>query len=172
MRSPYCLYDDTDVEETDEVYVTKHALSLGRSELLFLFICVSLKVVLAILRHMFETSVSVQDCHLAMFFVDLVKDYADVLVQFPKECLCRTLALRKRAASIDMNMSRTRLSAGSGGNNWVANQRMQGKSRFPSPIPNPLRLCNQHLQSRTLRSILHLQSHNVFMFALALHFRW
>ena len=79
MRSPYYLYDNTDVEETDEVYVTKHALSLGRSELLFLFICVGLKVVLAILRHMFETSVSVQDCHLAMFFVDLVKDYADVL---------------------------------------------------------------------------------------------
>jgi hypothetical protein len=54
LRSPYCLYDNTDVEETDEVYVTEHALSLGRSELLFLFICVSLKVVLAILRHMFE----------------------------------------------------------------------------------------------------------------------
>jgi len=59
--------------------VTKHALSLGRSELLFLFICVGLKAVLAILRHRFETSVSVQDCHPAMFFVDLVNDYADVL---------------------------------------------------------------------------------------------
>ena len=79
MRNPYCLYDNTDVEETDEVYVTRHALSLDRSELLFLFICFGLKAVLALLRHMFETSVSVQDCHLAMLFVDLVKDYADVL---------------------------------------------------------------------------------------------
>jgi len=113
----------------------------------------------------------VRDCHLAMFFVDLVKDYADVLVQFPKECLCRTLALRKRAAPIDMNMSRTRLSAGNGGNNWVANQRMQGKFQFPSPIPTPLRLCNQH-QSRTLFPFLHLRSHNLFTPALALHFRW
>jgi len=59
--------------------VTKHALSLGRSVLLFLFICVGLKAVLAILRHMFETSVSVQDRHLAMFFVDLMKDYVDLL---------------------------------------------------------------------------------------------
>jgi hypothetical protein len=79
LRSPYCLYDNTDVEETHEVYVTKHALSLGRSVLLFLFICVGLKAVLAILRHMFETSVSVQDRHLAMFFVDLMKDYVDLL---------------------------------------------------------------------------------------------
>jgi hypothetical protein len=121
--------------------VTKHALSLGRSELHFLFICVGLKAVLAIFRHRFETIVSVQDCHPAMFFVDLVKDYADVLsFNFQKKAytksLYRTLALLKRTAPIDMNMSRTRLSAGNEVNNWVASQRMQGK--FPSPIPTPV----------------------------------
>ena len=55
---------------------------------------------------------------------------------FPKESLYRTLALRKRTAPIDMNMNRTRLFAGSGGNNWLASQRMQGI--FPSPVPTPV----------------------------------
>jgi len=110
-----------------------------------------------------------------MFFVDLVKDYADVLsFNFQKKAytksLYRTLALLKRTAPIDMNMSRTRLPAGNGGNNWLASYRIPGK--FPSPIPALLRLCNQDLQSRTLRLILRLRSHNVFTFALALHFRW
>ena len=38
---PIRLMDKTDVEESDEVYVTKLALSLGRSQCLFLFIHVS-----------------------------------------------------------------------------------------------------------------------------------
>ncbi|KAF8273068.1 hypothetical protein EI94DRAFT_1795447 [Lactarius quietus] len=57
------LIETTDVEETDEMYVTKLALSIGRT----------------ILRPKFETSVSVQDRHPTAFFVDLVKHYEDVL---------------------------------------------------------------------------------------------
>jgi hypothetical protein len=43
LCNPYCLFrlmDTTDVEESDEVYVTKLALSLGRSEFLLLYVCV------------------------------------------------------------------------------------------------------------------------------------
>ncbi|KAH9032337.1 hypothetical protein EDB84DRAFT_1562020 [Lactarius hengduanensis] len=63
------LIENTDVEETDEVYVTKLALSIGRT----------------VLRPKFETSVSVQDRHPTAFFVDLVKHHADVyLPQLPR----------------------------------------------------------------------------------------
>ncbi|KAN0102514.1 hypothetical protein V8E52_011358 [Russula decolorans] len=117
------LIDNTEVEESDEVYVTKLALSIGR----------------AILRPKFETSVSVQDRHPAMFFIDLVKHYADVLpptIAKKKVDTERKVPSRKRTAPIDMRMSRTRLSAGTEARDWLATQRAQGN--VPPPVPPPV----------------------------------
>jgi hypothetical protein len=132
------LIDNTEVEETDEVYVTKLALSIGRSECLLALIYVRLRVALAILRPKFETSVSVQDRHPAMFFVDLVKHYADVLpptIAKKKADTERKVPLRKRTAPVDMRISRARLSAGTEARDWLANQRAQGN--VPPPVPPP-----------------------------------
>ncbi|KAH9074720.1 hypothetical protein EDB83DRAFT_2352927 [Lactarius deliciosus] len=93
------LIENTDVEETDEVYVTKLALSIGRT----------------VLRPKSETSVSVQDRHPTAFFVDLVKHHADVLpptIAKKRADTERKVPLRKRTAPVDMRMSRSRLSAG------------------------------------------------------------
>ncbi|KAH9995488.1 hypothetical protein BJV77DRAFT_1059663 [Russula vinacea] len=114
------LIDNTEVEETDEVYLTKLSLSVGRT----------------ILRPKVETSVSVQGRHPAMFFVDLVNHYADVLpptIARKKADTERKVPLRKRTAPIDMRMSRARLSAGTEARDWLANQRAQGN--IPPPVP-------------------------------------
>jgi len=104
-----------------------------------LSICVRLRVALAILRPKFETSVSVQDRHPAMFFVDLVKHYADVLpptISRKKVDTERKVPFRKRTAPVDMRMSRTRLSAGTEASDWLAIQRAQGN--VPPPVPPPV----------------------------------
>ena len=135
------LIDKTDVEETDEVYVTKLALSLGRSEFPLLFIFLRLRIVLAILRPKIETGVSVQDRHPTMFFVDLVNHYEDVLpptIAKKKADTERKVPLRKRTAPIDMRMSRSRLSAGTEARDWLAVQRAQGGVPPPAPPPVPV----------------------------------
>ncbi|KAI9458178.1 hypothetical protein BJY52DRAFT_1270186 [Lactarius psammicola] len=114
------LIENTDVEETDEVYVTKLALSIGRT----------------ILRPKFETGVSVQDRHPTAFFVDLVKHHGDVLpptIAKKKADTERKVPLRKRTAPIDMRMSRTRLSAGADAKDWLVKERAQGN--IPPPVP-------------------------------------
>lgn len=142
------LIDNTKVEETDEVYVTKLALSIGRGEFFLISsICVRLRVAPAILRPKFETSVSVQDRHPAMFFVDLVNHYADVLpptIAKKKVDTERKLPSRKRTAPIDMRMSRTRLSAGTEARDWLAIQRAQGN--VPPPVPPPVPPVSQPAQ--------------------------
>ena len=132
------LIDKTEVDETDEIYMTKLGLSMGRSEFLLSFIDVKLRVVLAILRPKFETGVSVQDRHPAAFFVDLLKHYADVLpptIAKKKADTERKVPLRKRTAPIDMRMSRSRLSAGTEARDWLTSQRAQGN--VPPPVPPP-----------------------------------
>src|SRR5258708_20257766 len=97
-----------------------------------------LGVVLAILRPKFETGVSVQDRHPAMFFVDLVNHYADVLpatIAKKKVDTERKVLLRKRTAPIYMRMSRPRLSAGTKAKDCLPNQRSQ--TNIPPPIPPP-----------------------------------
>ncbi|KAI0272568.1 hypothetical protein BC834DRAFT_857325 [Gloeopeniophorella convolvens] len=114
------LIDNTTVEETDEVYITKLALSIGRT----------------ILRPRYETGVSVQDRHPPMFFIDLVKYYADVLpptIAKKKADTERKVPLRKRTAPIDMRMSRSKLSVGTEARDWLVNQRAQGN--IPPPVP-------------------------------------
>lgn len=73
-----------------------------------------------------------------MFFVDLVKHYADVLpptIAKKKVDTERKVPSRKRTAPIDMRMSRSRLSAGTEARDWLANQRVQGN--VPPPVPPP-----------------------------------
>lgn len=116
------LIEDTDVEETDEVYVTKLALSIGRT----------------ILRPKFETGVSVQDRHPTAFFVDLVKHYEDVLpptISKKKAETERKVPLRKRTAPIDMRMSRSRLSQG---NAPPAVPPISSTFRAPEPVTVPV----------------------------------
>jgi hypothetical protein len=96
--------------------------------------------VLAILRPKFESSVSVQDRHPAIFFVDLVTHYTDVLpptIAKKKVDTERKVPFRKRTAPIDMRMSRTRLSAGTEARDWLANQIAQGNIPQPAQPPAP-----------------------------------
>ncbi|KAI0322821.1 hypothetical protein OF83DRAFT_1048625 [Amylostereum chailletii] len=114
------LIEETDVAETNEVYVTKLALSIGRT----------------ILRPKFETSVSLQDRHPAMFFIDLINLYTEILpptIAKKKTEAERRMPLRKRTAPIDMRMSRSRLSVGAEAREWLAMQRSQGD--IPPPVP-------------------------------------
>ncbi len=74
-----------------------------------------------------------------MFFVDLVKHYANVLpptIAKKKVDTERKVPLRKRTAPVDMRMSRSRLSAGTEARDWLANQRVQGN--VPPPIQPPV----------------------------------
>ncbi|KAH9066772.1 hypothetical protein EDB87DRAFT_1678620 [Lactarius vividus] len=115
------LIENTDVEETDEVYVTKLALSIGRT----------------VLRPKFETSVSVQDRHPTAFFVDLVKHHANVLpptIAKKRADTERKVPLRKRTAPIDMRMSRSRLSAGAIPPPVPS---VSSIARAPEPVPEP-----------------------------------
>ncbi|KAK6992218.1 hypothetical protein R3P38DRAFT_3408860 [Favolaschia claudopus] len=57
------LIDTTTVEETEEVYITKLALSVGRS----------------IIRPKFESELSIQDRHPTLLFIDLVKNYSAII---------------------------------------------------------------------------------------------
>ncbi|KAI0305821.1 hypothetical protein B0F90DRAFT_1693763 [Multifurca ochricompacta] len=119
------LIDNTKVEEIDEVYVTKLALSIGRT----------------ILRPKVETSVSVQDRHAATFFVDLIKHYADVLpptIAKKKADTERKVPSRKRTAPVDLRMSRSRLSVGTDAREWLASQRAQGNVQPPVPPVPPV----------------------------------
>ncbi|KAI0051035.1 hypothetical protein FA95DRAFT_1555078 [Auriscalpium vulgare] len=114
------LIDTTKASESDEVYVTKLALSVGRT----------------ILRPKFETGVSIQDRHHAMLFIDLVKYYSEILpptIAKKNTETERKIPLRKRTALVDLRMSRSRLSAGSDARDWLAAQRASGK--VPPPVP-------------------------------------
>ncbi|KAI0058993.1 hypothetical protein BV25DRAFT_1890544 [Artomyces pyxidatus] len=114
------LIDETKAQESDEVYTAKLALSVGRT----------------ILRPKFETGVSVQDRHPAMFFIDLIKYYSDILpptIAKKKNETERKVPLRKRTAPVDMRMSRSRLSVGADAREWLAVQRASGN--VPPPVP-------------------------------------
>ncbi|KIM44972.1 hypothetical protein M413DRAFT_17839 [Hebeloma cylindrosporum] len=91
------LVETTKVEEEDEVYYTKIALSIGRS----------------ILRPKFETELSIQDRHPTLFFLDLLKHYDILLpptISRKKRESERKVPIRKRTAPIDMRLSRSRIS--------------------------------------------------------------
>ncbi|EJD48326.1 hypothetical protein AURDEDRAFT_61186 [Auricularia subglabra TFB-10046 SS5] len=87
-----------EVEEEKDVYVTKLALSVGRT----------------ILRPKVESEMAIQDRHPTLFFMDLLKYYAETLpptITRKKRESERPIPVKKRTAPIDLRMSRSRLSA-------------------------------------------------------------
>ncbi|KAH9027768.1 hypothetical protein EDB84DRAFT_1499641, partial [Lactarius hengduanensis] len=104
--------ENTDVEETDEVYVTKLACPLAA---------------VTVLRPKFETSVSVQDRHPTAFFVDLVKHHGDVL----PPTIAKKKADTERKGSANGLLS-SRLSAGA-----IPPPVPSVTCPRPSPVPAP-----------------------------------
>ncbi|KAJ7281780.1 hypothetical protein C8J57DRAFT_82609 [Mycena rebaudengoi] len=105
------LIDNTKVEETEEVYLSKLALSVGRT----------------IIRPKFETVLSLQDRHPTLLFIDLVKNYAAIIpptIARKKRESERKIPLRKRTAPIDMRLSRSRISVGADTQQLLAAQQV------------------------------------------------
>ncbi|KAG6328564.1 hypothetical protein ID866_10525, partial [Astraeus odoratus] len=94
------LIETTSTEEDDDVYVSKLALSVGRT----------------IIRPKIETELSIQDRHPTLLFIDLLKHYDDLLpptIEKKKRESERRVPVRKRTAPVDMRMSRGKISVGS-----------------------------------------------------------
>ncbi|KAH8116279.1 hypothetical protein DFH11DRAFT_1828006 [Phellopilus nigrolimitatus] len=125
----FSLIDTTTVEETNEVYMTKLALSMGRT----------------ILRPKVETELSIQDRHPILLFNDLLKHFDEIIpptIARKKRDSVRKVPIRKRTAPIDMRMSRSRLSVANVDTRelleeqlFARNPSMRPPSRAPSPNP-------------------------------------
>ncbi|KAJ3986364.1 hypothetical protein F5890DRAFT_1572336 [Lentinula detonsa] len=117
------LIESTKVEESDEVYMTKLALSIGRT----------------VVRPKFETEITIQDRHPTLLFLDLLKDYEAILpptIARKKRESERKIPLRKRTAPMDMRIHRSRLSTGIDAKQLLAAQHAaQGRTRSPPPVP-------------------------------------
>ncbi|VDC00964.1 unnamed protein product [Peniophora sp. CBMAI 1063] len=114
------LIENTNSDEENKVYIAKLSLTLGRT----------------ILRPKHESPVSLQDRHPAMFFIDLVDLYQDLIpptIAKKKNETERRMPIRKRTAPIDLRMSRSRMSVGTEARDWLAQQRLSGK--IPAPVP-------------------------------------
>ncbi|KAJ3835952.1 hypothetical protein F5878DRAFT_566406 [Lentinula raphanica] len=117
------LIENTKVEESDEVYITKLALSIGRT----------------VVRPKFETEITIQDRHPTLLFLDLLKDYETILpptIARKKRESERKIPLRKRTAPMDMRIHRSRLSTGIDAKQLLAAQHAaQGRTKSPPPVP-------------------------------------
>ncbi|KZV71565.1 hypothetical protein PENSPDRAFT_734057 [Peniophora sp. CONT] len=114
------LIENTNSNEENQVYIAKLSLSLGRT----------------ILRPKHESPVALQDRHPAMFFIDLVDLYKDLIppvIAKKKNETERRMPIRKRTAPVDLRMSRSRMSVGTEARDWLAQQRLSGK--IPAPVP-------------------------------------
>ncbi|KAF8817572.1 hypothetical protein BYT27DRAFT_7199108 [Phlegmacium glaucopus] len=117
------LVQSTKVDETDEVYFTKLALSLGRT----------------ILRPKFESEISIQDRHPTSLFLDLLRHY-DVLLPptLAQKKSERKVPVRKRTAPVDMRLSRSRISMGADARVLLAAQQIaQNPSLAPKSVKSP-----------------------------------
>nr|XP_018260514.1 GTPase activating protein [Kwoniella dejecticola CBS 10117]OBR82672.1 GTPase activating protein [Kwoniella dejecticola CBS 10117] len=91
------LIDSTKSAESDEVYVTKLALSVGRT----------------ILRPQYETDLTIGDRTPSLFLADLINHYAALfptLIEKKKKEADRVMPTRKRTALVDQRISRSSLS--------------------------------------------------------------
>ncbi|KIK60405.1 hypothetical protein GYMLUDRAFT_73852 [Collybiopsis luxurians FD-317 M1] len=117
------LIQSTKVEESDEIYITKLALSIGRT----------------VVRPKLETEMTVQDRHPTLLFIDLLKDYDAILpptIARKKRESERKIPLRKRTAPMDMRIHRSRLSTGIDPKQLLAAQHAaQGRTKSPPPVP-------------------------------------
>ncbi|KAG6845506.1 hypothetical protein H0H87_008403 [Tephrocybe sp. NHM501043] len=115
------LIESTTVDEADEVYITKLALSVGRT----------------IVRPKVETEISIQDRHPTLLFIDLVKNYEAILpptIIRKKRESERKVPVRKRTAPVDMRLSRSRISVGADTKLLLAAQQI---AQNPSLIKSP-----------------------------------
>ncbi|KIJ55243.1 hypothetical protein M422DRAFT_23852 [Sphaerobolus stellatus SS14] len=91
------LIDTTKTEESNEVYITKLAISIGR----------------AVLRPKHETQLSIQARHPTLLFVDLVSHYASIIPKAisrkKRESMDRVLPTRKRTKMVDQRLSRSKI---------------------------------------------------------------
>ncbi|KIK99806.1 hypothetical protein PAXRUDRAFT_822344 [Paxillus rubicundulus Ve08.2h10] len=116
------LIQSTSVDESDDIYMTKLALSIGRT----------------IIRPKIETDLSIQDRHPTLLFLDLLKNYESVLppaIAKKKRESERRIPVRKRTAPVDMRMSRGRISIGAPPREILAAQQVAQKptaSQSPS----------------------------------------
>ncbi|KAG6821453.1 hypothetical protein H0H93_010177 [Arthromyces matolae] len=120
------LIESTTVEEADEVYITKLALSVGRT----------------VVRPKVETEISIQDRHPTLLFIDLVKNYDAILpltIERKKRESERKVPTRKNTAPVDMRLSRSRIPAGADAQQLLAAQQIaQNPSLLKSPkSPSP-----------------------------------
>ncbi|KAI6112615.1 hypothetical protein F5141DRAFT_1213876 [Pisolithus sp. B1] len=105
------LIDATSSEEDDDVYITKLALSVGRT----------------IIRPKVETELSIQDRHPTLLLIDLLKNYDSILpptIERKKRESERRVPVRKRTAPVDMRISRGKLSVGSPSREILAAQEL------------------------------------------------
>ncbi|GLB41896.1 putative protein with domain found in Dishevelled, Egl-10, and Pleckstrin (DEP) [Lyophyllum shimeji] len=115
------LIDTTTVDESNEVYITKLALSVGRT----------------IVRPKIESELSIQDRHPTLLFIDLLKNYDAILpptISRKKRESERKVPIRKRTAPIDMRLSRSRISVGADAKQLLAAQQI---AQNPSLVKSP-----------------------------------
>ncbi|KAF5351573.1 hypothetical protein D9758_007222 [Tetrapyrgos nigripes] len=115
------LIDTTTTEESNEVFVTKLALSVGRT----------------ILRPKVETEISIQDRHPTLLFIDLVNNYDEILpptVTRKKRESERKLPVRKRTAMVDMRSTRSNRISASGLHHFLPKSDV--KSPEIPPVPS------------------------------------
>ncbi|THH01772.1 hypothetical protein EW145_g6857, partial [Phellinidium pouzarii] len=118
------LIETTTVEEEDEVYMTKLALSMGRN----------------ILRPKVENELSIQDRHPTLLFIDLLKHFSEIIpptIARKKRDSDRKIPLRKRTAPVDMRMSRSRLSVANIDTREILEEQMFAKNPSTRPSPRP-----------------------------------
>ncbi|KAG1746630.1 uncharacterized protein EDB91DRAFT_1118048 [Suillus paluster] len=117
------LIQSTTVEEADDIYFTKLALSVGRT----------------IIKPKVETELSIQDRHPTLLFIDLLKNYDDILpptIAKKKRESERRVPVRKRTAPIDMRMSRGRISVGAPTREILAAQ--QAAQKVAAQVPGAI----------------------------------
>ncbi|KAM6496929.1 hypothetical protein JOM56_007402 [Amanita muscaria] len=119
------LVKSSAVEESDEVFIAKLALTFGR----------------AIIRPKQETELSIQDRHPTLLFIDLMTKYESILpstIAKKKRESERKVPTRKRTAPVDMRMSRSRISLGADTKELLAAQQAAHNpslARTKSPAP-------------------------------------
>jgi len=116
------LIDSTPTDEDNEVYLTKLALSVGRT----------------IIRPKSETERTLHDRHPTLLFIDLVKSYDAILpptIAKKKRESERKVPLRKRTAPVDMRMIRGKISAGAPTRELYAAQHAAQKAPAVPALP-------------------------------------
>ncbi|GFZ50185.1 hypothetical protein JCM24511_07940 [Saitozyma sp. JCM 24511] len=116
------LIDSTKTEESNEVYITKLALSVGR----------------CILRPQYETEMTIQDRTPSLFLADLINVYPTVfppLIEKKKKEVDRVMPIRKRTALVDERISRSSLPEEADPQRLLEAQHLAQHPRAPSPSP-------------------------------------